>query len=60
MAANDLTLDEYEELSLKKKTGEATAEENLHFENKCWQNLFDGRDTIINPQKSHTRPEPVS
>ena len=37
MTAKDLTDDEYEELSLKKKMGKTTTEENLQCEKRYWQ-----------------------
>ena len=40
LTAKDLTSEEYEELSLKKKMGKTTTEENLQVEKKFWQNFF--------------------
>ena len=40
LTAKDLTSEEYEELSLKKKMGKTTTEDNLRVEKKFWQNFF--------------------
>ena len=40
LTAKDLTLEEYEELSLKKKMGKTTTQENLQVEKRFWQNYF--------------------
>jgi len=40
LTAKDLTSEEYEELSLKKKMGKTTTEENLQVEKRFWQNFF--------------------
>ncbi len=37
LRATNLTSEEYEELSLKKKMGKTTTEENLQLEKKLWQ-----------------------
>ena len=40
LTAKDLTDEEYEELSLKKKTGKTTTEENRQVEKRFWQHFF--------------------
>ena len=41
ISARDLTEDEYEELSAKKKIGKTTTEDNLRVEELFWQNCPD-------------------
>ena len=40
LTAKDLSNEEYEELSLKKKMGKTTTEENLQVEKRFWQQFF--------------------
>ena len=40
LTAKDLTSEEHEELSLNKKMGKTTTEDNLRVEKKFWQNFF--------------------
>lgn len=44
LTAKDLTEEEYEELSLKKKTGKTTTQENLQVEKRFWQKRFSTKD----------------
>ena len=59
LTAKDLTSEEYEELSLKKKMGKTTTEENLRVEKKFWQNFIpDERVERGHPPELHLRPKP--